>query len=60
MKLLFAECRNRLAPFHDSLRDVAELLLVGHSNLEIARIIGRTVRSVEMKKQMIRRAWTET
>ena len=42
---------------NDSLREVAQLILEGHTNEEIAGKIGRTVRTAERKRDLVRREW---
>lgn len=42
----------------ESLREVAVMKLEGYANTEIAERVGRNVRSVERKLQLIRKQWT--
>jgi DNA-directed RNA polymerase specialized sigma24 family protein len=51
-ELLFASLRNEV------LRRIATLRLEGHSNPEIAKLLGISVRSVERKLKLIRNTWS--
>ncbi len=43
----------------ETLRDIAMMKLEGFTNLEIAEMLGRHVRSVERKLQLIRKHWDD-
>jgi len=52
------ECRRLLAALHDAgLRAVAVWKLEGHTNEEIAGLLGRSVPTVERKLRLIRKLW---
>jgi DNA-directed RNA polymerase specialized sigma24 family protein len=52
------ECRRLLGLLKDpQLRQVAELKMEGHTNQEVAEMIGRSVPTIERKLARIRAAW---
>jgi RNA polymerase sigma factor (sigma-70 family) len=53
------ELRARLSQLPEGLRQVAVWRMIGHSNAEIARMLGRSERRVESKLSLIRRIWSE-
>ncbi len=56
--MLVDELRCRLDVLRDdALRQIALLLLEGSSNEEVAARLGCSVRTVERKRDLIRRAW---
>jgi len=52
-------CEELLLKLDDSLRQIALLKLVNHKNKEIARLIGRSEKTVQRKLDLIRVLWND-